>query len=204
MSGNNSNISRSNSTASVSSDASQQEGQPPTDPPHGKPKKERNALTHRLTKLNLFGRKRGKDTQQTPPPATSSSATLSEYVQQEQEPQSEDTISTCEEEGATILWEDDGNVKAATPVMLVRRITDEKFVDHNLMTDVIVSYLTLQVVLWVYLFSFFSFFLLLLCSSSLFLITLPLLFLIAFPYCSFSVLFLITLPLITSYGVSWV
>jgi hypothetical protein len=116
----------------------------PSDPP-SKPKRERNALSQRLTKLSLFvGRKRNKD--------SNTSSALNDYIQQQHQQdqaqnnitdQTDDTVtssSICEEEGTPILWEDDGNVKAATPVMLIRRITDEKFVDSNLLTDVIVSY----------------------------------------------------------------
>jgi hypothetical protein len=124
-------ISRSSSAASVNSDID-----PP--PPTSKPKRERNALSQRFTKLSLFGRKRGKDPH-SPPSA------LAEYIQQDHSPphteQQDTSSSMCDEEATTILWEDDGNVKAATHVMLIRRITDEKFVDSNLLTDVIVSYL---------------------------------------------------------------
>ena len=114
----------------------------PVPPPPSKPKRERNALSQRLTKLSLFGRRRssgGKDAQ-------SPSSALNEYMQQDHQPnntehQDDTTSSIYEEEGGvSILWEDDGNVKAATPGMLIRRITDEKFVDSNLLADVIVSY----------------------------------------------------------------
>lgn len=117
-------MSRSGSVSSVSED------------PPSKPKRERNALSQKFTKLSLFGKKRGKD--------TLTAAALSEYIQQDthvEPPQDDTSSSVCEEEGGTsVLWEDDGNVKAATPQMLIRRITDEKFVDSNLLTDVIVSY----------------------------------------------------------------
>lgn len=106
-----------------------------------KHKKEKHGLTQRLTKLSLFGRKhRNKEQQHTPSLARDQ---LNEYLQQDVAPLNldlDDISSVCEEEGAPILWEEDGNVKACTFIMLVRRITDEKFVDSNLLTDVIVSY----------------------------------------------------------------
>lgn len=126
-------LSKSSSSISVNEDS-------PTKETPTKAKKEKHALTHRFTKLSLFGRKhRVKYTQST----TLSKESIQEYLstQSSSSVQEQDEFSVCDEEGvALILWEEDGNVKAATFVMLIRRITDEKFVDSNLSTDVIVSY----------------------------------------------------------------
>lgn len=107
-----------------------------------KQKKERGAL-HRLNKLSIFGRKHRKDSNNG---GTATKEQLQEYLNnnnsnQETISRTEDELSSiCDEESALILWEEDGNVKAATLVMLIRRITDEKFIDSNLLADVIASY----------------------------------------------------------------
>lgn len=124
-------LNKSPSTQSIHEDSHSPTKETPTK------KKERNALSQRFTKLSLFGKKlRGKDTNS----ATITKEQLQDYLSQHNNTELDDGSSICDDEAALILWEEDGNVKAATPVMLIRRVTDEKFVDSNLVLDVIVSY----------------------------------------------------------------